>query len=117
LSEPLKHRLPRDATAPRLARRVVEEHAGALAPERLDAAVLLVSELVTNALVHGRGDIVLELDLDGRRLHVEIGDDGRDHPHIRETAGADGGWGLRLVEAIALRWGVRDGATRVWFDL
>jgi anti-sigma regulatory factor (Ser/Thr protein kinase) len=117
LSDRLTQALPRDATAPRRARRMVEEHAAGLPAERLDAAVLLVSELVTNALVHGEGEILLELGMDGDGLHVEIGDHGRRAPHIREDPGADGGWGLRLVEAMARRWGVRDGATRVWFDI
>jgi anti-sigma regulatory factor (Ser/Thr protein kinase) len=117
LSDPLKQALPRDRSAPRRARRLVEEHARGLPRERLDAAVLLVSELVTNALVHGEGEILLELGMVGDALHVEIGDHGRRHPHVRETPGADGGWGLRLVEAMARRWGVRDGATRVWFDV
>jgi anti-sigma regulatory factor (Ser/Thr protein kinase) len=117
LSDRLTQALPRDPSAPRQARRLVEGHAAALPAERLDAAVLLVSELVTNALVHGEGEILLELDMDGDGLHVEIGDHGRRAPHIREDPGADGGWGLRLVEAMARRWGVRDGATRVWFDV
>jgi anti-sigma regulatory factor (Ser/Thr protein kinase) len=117
LSDRLKVELPRDRTAPRQARRTVEAHAGGVPRERRDAAVLLVSELVTNALVHGEGDIVLELEVDGDRLHVEICDHGRRHPHVRETAGADGGWGLRLVDATALRWGVGDESTRVWFDV
>ena len=117
MSDRLTQALPRDAGAPRRARRLVEEHAAGLPPERLDAAVLLVSELVTNALVHGEGEILLELGMDGDVLRVEIGDRGRRAPHIREDPGADGGWGLRLVEAMARRWGVRDGATSVWFEI
>jgi len=117
VSGPLILELPRDATAPRRARRTVEEHAGRLSAERLDAAILLVSELVTNALVHGEGDIVLELGWAGDRLRIEIADHGRALPHVRESAGADGGWGLRLVDAMARRWGVRDEATRVWFEV
>jgi len=61
LSEPLTVELPRDRTAPRRARQVVEEHAAALTGERLDAARLLVSELVTNALMHGSGAITLAI--------------------------------------------------------
>ena len=109
--------LPRDATAPRRARQLVEEHTGALEGERRDAIALLVSELVTNALLHGEGDIVLTLEPRGQVLRVEICDHGRAHPHVRETAGADGGWGLRLVDAMALRWGLGQDATRVWFEL
>ena len=95
----------------------MEQHAAGLPRERLAAAVLLVSELVTNAFVHGEGAIVLELGMDGEALHVEICDHGRRQPHVRETAGADGGWGLRLVDAMSLRWGVRDEDTRLWFDV
>lgn len=115
--EPVTLELPRDASAPRRARRLIEEHASDLGDDRLDATILLVSELVTNALVHGCGAIVLTLQRVGRRLRVKIGDEGRSHPHVRETAGADGGWGLRLVESLSLRWGVGHDATRVWFEL
>jgi anti-sigma regulatory factor (Ser/Thr protein kinase) len=58
--------VPRDRVAPRFARAALRGWLdGALAPGQLSDAETIVSELVSNALVHGRGDIRLRLDLQG----------------------------------------------------
>jgi len=110
--------LPRDVHAPALARREV----GALGLDsRLHAdASLLVSELVTNSVLHGAGEAVrvrLETD-DLGGLRCEVLDDGAGFlptpPAVRRDAG---GWGLQLVDRLADRWGVADGSTHVWFEL
>lgn len=88
--------------------------------ELLDHALLLVSELVTNALLHAGTtiDVVARLDADG--LVVEVGDGSPHLPvrrHYADTAGT--GRGLRLLEQLVADWGItRDGRGKtVWFRL
>jgi anti-sigma regulatory factor (Ser/Thr protein kinase) len=120
VSPPLVLRLPRTSAAPGLARRGLSEWL-AVEPDGvgLDDAKLLVSELVTNAVVHGRGRIELRAHLDNSLLSVRIVDEGDGiAPGIRAREGdGTGGRGLRIVEAVASRWGIRQGAGEAWFEL
>ena len=109
--------LPRAPASVRTARQLVRTHASTFAPERRDAAVLMVSELVTNALLHGIGTIMLRVDVDPGALRVEVSDQGEVALSPSPTPGAHGGWGLRIVEQLADDWGVLAGSTRVWFRL
>ena len=85
---------------------------------------LLVSELVTNCVRHAKvtGDAPVELAVRvaGGTIRVEVHDGGTGFtaPRTPRPRGADGGYGLYLVERMATRWGVdtRVG-TRVWFEL
>lgn len=89
-------------------------------PEQsVENALLVSSELVSNAYRHGDGDIELRVDVLADRLRIEVIDEGRDQaPAVREE-GADetGGWGLQIVDRLALQWGVFEGTTHVWADL
>jgi len=109
--------LPRDPGAPGQARALLREHANGLDRDRLDTAVLLISELVTNAVLHGTGEIRLTIDIDGDEARFSVCDDGGGTPVVRPEPGPDGGWGLRLVGELASRWGVREGRTQVWFEV
>ena len=112
--------LPRDAGAAAVARRHVRQVLGAqLAPERLDALLLTTTELVTNAVVHGDGDIQLRLGFDGDRVRGEVIDHGSGFEHEIRERGADDvdGRGLMLVAALTDAWGVHEGTTHVWFEL
>lgn len=82
-------------------------------------AELLVSELATNALVHGDGQITLRARLDQHRLLVELIDEGSgfDRSLRRRDFWQVGGWGLGIVDDVASRWGVLEGTTHVWFEL
>lgn len=85
-----------------------------------EMACLLVSELVTNSILHARSPIALELNLSAERLHIEVCDDSTAMParlEVEETTLT--GRGLTLVEVCAETWGVlpRDGGKAVWFDL
>jgi serine/threonine-protein kinase RsbW len=90
-----------------------------------DAATLLVSELVTNAIQHtdsgapgGRVTVVV-IEADAGVL-VEVGDDGSaGAPVVRSDLYAADGHGLFLVQRLAAQWGyLRDPAgTTVWFYL
>jgi anti-sigma regulatory factor (Ser/Thr protein kinase) len=116
----LRTRLPRDPTCPAVARRLVEWHAREEVDDhRTDAAVLIVSELATNALIHGVGTILLLLSRRGDRLRIEVSDDG--HPRAIGVAAQGkpgaGGRGLFLVDRLASRWGVIEGTAHVWAEL
>lgn len=87
----------------------------------VDVAVLLVSEVVTNALVHGRSRPRLQVTpLSGGGLYVAVGDDNGLLPVVREDdTDAPGGRGLRLLDALSARWGVWPDPPGkiVWFEL
>ncbi len=87
--------------------------------ELVDTTELLVSELVTNALRHGRGEIRLRL-LRDRTVMCEVWDDGYAQPRQRRAQETDeGGRGLQLVSLLAERWGSRrtPNGKIVWFEL
>ncbi|MGW2046965.1 ATP-binding protein [Streptomyces sp. NPDC001858] len=80
---------------------------------RADDVLLCVSELVTNALLHGvppGRQFLLFLRYDGSVLHVEVHDSGPGAPRVVEKGDdADvGGRGLLLVAALSDKWGVRE---------
>ncbi|WP_333775582.1 ATP-binding protein [Streptomyces sp. IBSBF 3136] len=77
----------------------------ATAPDLVDSVVLAVSELVTNAHVHARSAAQLILTWDQECLHVTVHDASPRLPEQRHPdAGATGGRGLLLVEALADTW-------------
>ncbi|RKE20948.1 PAS domain S-box-containing protein [Streptomyces sp. TLI_171] len=87
--------------------------------ELVDTSELLVSELVTNALRHGRGEIRLRL-LRDRTMVCEVWDDAYAQPRQRRAQETDeGGRGLQLVSLLAERWGSRrtPKGKIVWFEL
>lgn len=103
------------------ARRFVDRvlRSGGASGEARDSARLVASELVTNALQHGDGQIELRLKLLGDFLRIEVIDEGRDQaPAVRQDEPDEsGGWGLRIVDHLAAQWGVFEGTTHVWADL
>ncbi|MGQ4485111.1 ATP-binding protein [Streptomyces sp. 372A] len=92
--------------------------------DTLDAAVLIVSELVTNAVVHtGSARVLCELRCLGGRLRLSVQDQGHqpDGPRLGGGADDEHGRGLLLVDSLARAWGSRDagdGSGRiVWAEL
>ena len=83
-------------------------------------ALVVVSELVTNAVLHARSDITLRLTLRGDHLRVEVGDLDPNLPEVRPYGPEAGtGRGLALVAAATERWGAEpagDGKV-VWAEL
>ena len=109
--------LPMASHSVRLAREAARD---ALATWRL--AALLVSELVTNAVRHARGNDAITLEMEAGRtwLRIEIQDADPRWPQLRTPVGFDAsGFGLVLVEALASKWGVRETGTgkAVWAEL
>ncbi len=87
-------------------------------PANLDAIVLVVSELVTNAVVHAQSQMKLTVRDLGHCARVEVRDGSTRVPEMR-PANAEHGRGLNIVEVLATRWGVdrhRNGKT-VWFEI
>ena len=90
----------------------------------MDAAVLGVSELVTNALLHVRSVINVRIVDAGARLRIEVYDDSTRRPESNasfvdeETSPPTIGRGLRIVDAISLSWGVayEKAGKCVWFQ-
>jgi anti-sigma regulatory factor (Ser/Thr protein kinase) len=114
--------LAQDLAAVSTARRFVKAHCQAAGydEDTCDTAVLLTSETVTNAFIHGRSEARIRVDPRPGRLLVEVADDNSRHPR---PAGQDDdaldGRGLAIVGLLAARWGVVDdtyGKT-VWFEV
>ncbi|HET6858170.1 MAG TPA: ATP-binding SpoIIE family protein phosphatase, partial [Streptomyces sp.] len=92
--------------------------------DQVDSAVLMVSEMVTNVLVHTDGDALLVAQATGpaggRRLRVEVADGSDELPHRRRPGEmASSGRGLMLMEMLADAWGVdpRGEGKSIWFEL
>jgi anti-sigma regulatory factor (Ser/Thr protein kinase) len=88
--------------------------------DAVDTAALLVSEVATNAVLHAYGREVRVRVLGGARLRVEVFDGSPVLPVQRHAApGAEGGRGMALVEALAVRWGVeaRPTGKTFWFEV
>jgi anti-sigma regulatory factor (Ser/Thr protein kinase) len=90
--------------------------------EMTETALLLVSELATNAIRHGTPPVRLSLRLDANRLRVEVTDSSPALPRLG-TPEPDhtGGRGLQIVQQLAARWGAQTSRSRlgktVWFEL
>ena len=116
--------LPADLRAPGQARALTRTELASwrLAdPEDVDDVVLMVDELVANAVVHGKGPIRLRLLLDGLLLRGEISDDSPleppPPPRDERSFDAEDGRGLFLVAMLAADSGCRNDVAgkTVWF--
>jgi anti-sigma regulatory factor (Ser/Thr protein kinase) len=88
----------------------------------LDDALLLTSELVTNAVRHGAGEITCRLWPGREVVRLEVSDASPVVPHAVERGlVADSGRGLHIVDTLASRWGAvpdqRAAGKTVWFEL
>jgi anti-sigma regulatory factor (Ser/Thr protein kinase) len=93
---------------------------GVLTEEKLATAELLTSELVTNAVLHGRGEPVLAVDVENGRVRIAVHDDTTSVPVVGNPGPLAGsGRGMQLIESLAARWGVEPDARGkdVWFEL
>jgi anti-sigma regulatory factor (Ser/Thr protein kinase) len=114
-------------TAVGAARHAIEELAVQEELPRVEDLRLLVSELVTNSVLHGGAGpddhVRVHVERPDSRVRVEVCDDGDGWSEQMRSTSLEsdqppGGWGLMLVGALADRWGVRAGdRTCVWFEL
>ena len=88
----------------------------------VDDALLVISELVTNAVRHAGTASTLELELgqtDGR-LRIVLADGSSNPPRVRRADGAaEGGRGMAILAALSDRWGIDEDAAgkRVWWEV
>ena len=113
--------LPRQAVSVSRARGALHPLRPALG-DRCDDAVLLVSELASNAVRHGSGPTFrLTARMRGRRCRVDVVDDGDSFVPPSQPAPPEevlAGRGLTIVDALSDAWGVDDGEpTHVWFEI
>ena len=131
-----EHRLPHSATSVVGARRLAEEAASRVPPAQKDDFVLMVSEAVSNAVLHARpmadGRIGLSFENHDGALRGVVTDGGS----RSSTASGGGSWsaaeaeraagagarlhhyGLSIIDTLSSRWGVTvDGVTNIWFEV
>jgi anti-sigma regulatory factor (Ser/Thr protein kinase) len=109
-----------DRSAPSIARDSVRAACTPLCPRLVEDAMLLTSEVVTNAVEHGSAPVRLCIDCDAHGIVVSVDDCNPILPKaLRTDRRRHSGRGLVLVERLAAEWGVRptkDGK-QVWFRL
>ncbi|MEO3870002.1 ATP-binding protein [Nonomuraea sp. B12E4] len=103
------------------ARSLVRTELTGWAPQQaIDDCLLIVSELVTNAVRHGGSAYALRLEVREDRLYGEVFDPGDGVPQQRSPdIDAISGRGLQIVAALSDAWGVTpgDGGKTVWFTV
>jgi anti-sigma regulatory factor (Ser/Thr protein kinase) len=74
---------------------------------------------VSNAVLHGTGDIDLRVTYDGMRVTGDVADQGAGfaRPTHGRAPGQIGGNGLHIVDRIASCWGIHDHSAHVWFEI
>ena len=89
--------------------------------EVTETALLLVSEVVTNAITHGDGCPVVDIDVHPDWMRVCVTDDAAGVPEVmRQDDLSEHGRGLFIVESLAARWGVSPHVPTgksIWFEL
>jgi anti-sigma regulatory factor (Ser/Thr protein kinase) len=116
--------LTQSVHAPSQARAWVSAHTPHLPADAADDALLIASELVTNAVRHGEPEIVLALEVGADSLRIEVHDGGDELPAMPERQPDfehTTGRGLLIVAATASDWGVvrvaRQPGKTVWAQL
>lgn len=86
----------------------------------VEPTLLVVTELLSNAIEHGRGPVSLSIELGDALVHVEVRDAAPEHPRRRPPdPRRPRGRGLQLVEGVSAQWGwTNDSAGKVvWADV
>ena len=109
-----------DPASVRKARTFVADAFGQASEEQRDRAVLITSELATNAVIHAESAFTVTTTTTAEEIHVAVTDAGGAVPHLRQPKQSElHGRGLLITNSLADRWGVeiRSGGTTVWFVL
>jgi anti-sigma regulatory factor (Ser/Thr protein kinase) len=113
--------LPPEPTSATVARRVTRKHLAVACPsEAVEVAALLVTELVSNAVLHARTAIVVAVDCTPGRVSIRVADQSAALPR-RRTYGSNAstGRGIALVDELATAWGVERSlhGKEVWCEI
>src|SRR3954466_9764227 len=113
---------PEPSSAAKARRFIAEVCAATQMPSELcETASLLVSELVTNAIIHGKTSATIEVHRPPDTLRVSVRDDSPALPPVgaRPTLSAESGRGLTIVSVLADAWGIEkvDSGKAIWFEL
>jgi anti-sigma regulatory factor (Ser/Thr protein kinase) len=116
----LSVQVPRGRHAPAFARNAVQTWCADVLPaQQLADLLVIVSELTTNATLHGVGEIRLLVSVENGRVVGEVIDQGSGF--VSEAPdhgiGGVGKQGLPIVATMAERWGIHEGSSHVWFEL
>jgi anti-sigma regulatory factor (Ser/Thr protein kinase) len=118
---PIEAELSSVAPARRWAREKFD--AAGLEPDVRDLLVLLVSEVVTNAVAHAAPPLLLRIQTTPEVTRVEVRDRARRMPILKDPEPTEaGGRGIRFVNDLSTRWGTEparaaDGLKTVWFEV
>jgi anti-sigma regulatory factor (Ser/Thr protein kinase) len=122
------YHLPGSLRSPGAARTLVQEALAAKAgvsgsgasADMVATAQVLVSELVTNAVLHADTPVVLHLRIDGKRVRIAV-EDGSPAQPVRQSPSEDVscGRGLQLLDVLSSAWGwhYTGGGKTIWFEL
>jgi anti-sigma regulatory factor (Ser/Thr protein kinase) len=112
-------RFPPEPLSAPAARRFVADVVSRWSLDQGETIVLLVSELATNAILHGRTDFEVSIRIVDNSVRVEVRDDNSRAPVAALVPDdATTGRGLLLVQALSYRWGIKHstGGKSVWFE-
>lgn len=119
-ARPRHLRMAGDAASLRSARHMVGDALAGAAADVRDAAVLLAGEILTNAVVHGGGWFLLQVDTAQDRVYVEVVDSAGGEPTVlHPSSDREHGRGMAIVDAMASAWGSQQRGSHkvVWFEL
>jgi anti-sigma regulatory factor (Ser/Thr protein kinase) len=111
-----------DTASVSASRGFVRDATTGLPPGIQEAALLMVSELATNAIVHAVTGFEVKIDHTKSRLRVEVADLGGGEPELRSpTTSEVHGRGLQIVEELSDQWGIAERAgdrgKTVWYEV
>jgi anti-sigma regulatory factor (Ser/Thr protein kinase) len=116
--------LPTVMTSPGEARRACRAFARRNHVHAVDTLLLVLSELVTNAVEHGHAPIGIRIECDAGSVRIEVSDalaNPRAVTPRRMSLDGNGGMGLRIVDAVSTHWGAHENSggsgKTVWAEL
>jgi hypothetical protein len=117
--QPITRMLPVSDQAPKIARDAIAPLTDELGSELARDTQLLISELVTHRVRRERaGKLRLDISLSAGAVRVEVTDDRRAAPPVRDSHEPTLGFELHIIAQLADRWGIRrNWLTSIWFEL
>jgi anti-sigma regulatory factor (Ser/Thr protein kinase) len=121
VSESPSATFPASPTSPQAARTFVRQVLPEVSEAEIaDVIMLLVTELVTNAVLHARSPVRVQVEVDDHQVRIGVHDDAPQPPVQRQASEeALGGRGLLLLDALSDRWGydAQPPGKTVWFEI